>query len=88
MPPTNEGAVAKVYVEPAKSASAAAASAKAETISYSNSNELLAGLQQQGVPKEVVNQLRKKMELGPLKGTYTFKIQTGRDRFEEFTLQF
>lgn len=85
MPPTNEGAVAKEYVESTKSASPAA---KGQSISYSNTNELLAGLQKQGLPKEVVDQLKQKMKLGPLKGKYNFKIQTARDRHELITLQF
>lgn len=91
-PPTTEGAVAKVYAESTKrntaAAAAAAAAPKSESITYSNPNELLAGLQQQGVPKVVVNQLREKMKFGPLKGKYTFRIQTARDKFTSITLQF
>lgn len=84
MPPTNEGAVAKVYVPSATPPP----TAKGESISYSDTNELLAGLQQQGLPKEVLDQLRQKMKLGPLEGKYTFKIQIARDRYQLLTLQF
>lgn len=69
MPPINEGAVAKIYVESTKSAPFAVAPKTA--ISYGNQNNFVTSLQKQGVPKIVVDQLKEKMKLGPLKGFFS-----------------
>lgn len=80
--------MAQVYVESTISASASATAAKPEQIPYSNPEQLLADLQQQDLPKEVLDQLKQKMKLGPLKGKYSFRIQTARDRFTVIDLEF
>lgn len=88
VPPSNGGAVAKIYKESSKSTLPAAAATNSARISYKTQEQLLAGLQQQGLPKECIGHLRQKMKRGPLKGDYTFKIKTAGYGFQVYTLHF